>query len=350
MRHYSPRRLAALALLLLLAGCMHPRRAADDGPAVAVPGPRTSHALVYDEQRRAVVLLDGYSPFPGASHPELTDVWGWDGGRWRLLPGAGPTARFLSAAAYDSRRGRIISYGGRVGRRAEVRGDSWEWDGRVWRRMTDTSVGARDHHMLAYDAARGRTVLFGGGPFPRRPGPWATDTWVWDGTAWRQAAVDGPAGRALSAMVYDGRRRQVVLFGGVGAPPGDGGAQPIYGDSWGWDGAAWRQLADGGPPGRAGHAMACDQRAGVVLLYGGESGAELLGDMWRWDGERWSEIPLTGPTPGRRRAHAMAYDAARGRTVLYGGVTRAEGAAGSTALGDTWEWDGARWREVGVAR
>jgi hypothetical protein len=34
----------------------------------------------------------------------------------------------------------------------------------------------------------------------------------------------------------------------------------------------------------------------------------------------------------------MVYDRARRRTVLYGGINNAS---------DTWEWDGARWSQVG---
>lgn len=337
----------SLVILSLLAGvgCSTTRRErAPEERRAALPGPRTSHSLVYDSKRRIVLLVDGYSPYPGASHPASTRLWGWDGERWRALPGEGPAARFLSAAAYDERRGVLVSHGGRVvGSRGTVSGESWEWDGRRWRPAADSSVGARDHHLLAHDAARGRTLMFGGGPFPRRPGPWATDSWEWDGTVWRQIATAGPPGRALSAMVFDRRRRRVFLFGGIGEPPGAERPQPNYGDSWAWDGAAWRRLSDDGPRPRAGHAMAYDERAGEVLLYGGESRGELLGDMWRWDGERWREIVLAGPTPGPRRAHAMAYDARRGVVVLYGGVTR-DSTGTSRPLGDTWEWDGGRWR------
>ena len=83
----------AVALLLsMLAACGAPARRATDVQQAGdarTPGPRTSHSLVYDEERRTVVLVDGYSPFPGASHPPLTELWGWDGARWRQ---AGPAA------------------------------------------------------------------------------------------------------------------------------------------------------------------------------------------------------------------------------------------------------------------
>ena len=85
--------------------------------------------------------------------------------------------------------------------------------------------------------------------------------------------------------------------------------------------------------------MAFDRQTGRVLLYGGV-GATPFGDLWQWDGAQWTEIPLTGPTPGKRFGHAMAYDAERGRTVLYGGFQDGK------ALGDTWEWDGTQWKQV----
>jgi hypothetical protein len=46
---------------------------------------------------------------------------------------------------------------------------------------------------------------------------------------------------------------------------------------------------------------------------------------------------MTGPTPGHRYQPVMVYDRARDRTVLYGGIG---------GPGDTWEWDGQRWRQM----
>jgi hypothetical protein len=302
----------------------------------AKPGPRGVPSLVYNEQLRRVILLDGYYP---AIQPELSELWGWDGLRWERIPGVGPPARYVSSAAYDSRRKRIVSYGGRVGKKEEIKGDTWEWDGKGWQQMAGTGPGRRDHHALAYDAARGRTVLFGGGTFPRTS-PWVTDTWEWDGVKWTQAATQGPVGR-VAPLVYDSRRKQVVLFGGVGESPGAGQPQPHFNDTWVWDGKNWRKVSEAGPPARARHALAFDRRAGVVLLYGGSvDGSRILfDDMWQWEGKRWTEIRLTGPTPGKRAIHVMTYDAARGKTVLYGGT-------GQKVLDDTWEWDGKQWAQI----
>ena len=304
------------------------------------PGPRSQPILLYDDRTRRVLLFDGAYPSSPAAQDQLTRLWTWDGVEWTALLSSGPTVRYASAAAYDSHRRRVVSYSGRVGPNERITPDTWEWDGTDWQRMIDTAVGARDHHAMAYDAARQRTVMFGGGAFPRRQGPWLTDTWEWDGSRWTQITTEGPTGRAMTAMVYDSKRQQVVLFGGVGMPTGPKRLQPSFADTWVWKDRTWRKVADAGPPARNRHAMAFDSRAGVVLLYGGGVNRTQFADMWQWDGRNWSAIPLTGRTPGPRELHSMVYDVARGRTVLYGGNSAGK------VLDDTWEWDGEKWHQL----
>jgi hypothetical protein len=309
------------------------------------PGPRSGHSLVYDPSQRRLVVIDGYVP-PHDSTPG--ELWTWDGGRWEITPGsgAGPSKRIVGAAAFDLRRNRIVLFGGSNSSRGTL-GDTWEWNGAAWMEIADTSVGPRDHHVLAYDEARGRTVLFGGN---RGPAPWPTDTWEWDGASWRRAAVEGPVGRSRSSMVYDATRRQLVLFGGIGAPPGPKDPFVVFGDTWVWNGTSWGQVSGQSPPARYAHAMAFDNRRGVVVMYGGatmnaDRQTTHLEDMWQWDGARWTEIRIAGPSPGKRYSPAMAFDAARGRIVLNGGL-EVKGRGQFTAFDDVWEWDGSSWAQV----
>ena len=217
--------------------------------------------------------------------------------------------------------------------------ETWETDGLAWAHMADVSAGGRDHHAMVYDGARGRTVLFGGGmKVPAQPYRWREDTWEWDGMSWKQVAMKGPGARGLAGMTYDSSRKQVVLFGGLGAPEAPGLPRPFLNDTWLLSGATWRKVSSGGPPPRYAHAMAFDTRAGVALMYGGSTTDDQpVMDMWQWDGRRWSEIRLTGPTPGGRFWPAMVYDIARNRTVLYGGRPD------DTSI---WGWDGRRWEEI----
>ncbi len=301
------------------------------------PGLRAMHTLLYHPELRKVILLDGTWP---AIQPEFSQLWSWNGNRWKQIEGVGPRARYVNSVVYDSHRKKIISYGGRVGKKEEILGDTWEWDINGWKLMSDTGAGPRDHLMMSYDTARHRTVLFGGGKYPRSI-PWATDTWEWDGTNWKQVATEGPIGR-VSAMTFDSKRKEVLLFGGVGEPVRPAVDQPFYKDTWTWDGKTWKKRSDEGPPARARHALCYDPQNEVVLLYGGATTREVaqLGDMWQWDGKNWKEIPLTGPTPGRRSLHAMVFDEARGKLLLYGGNCDGK------VMEDLWEWDRNKWTKI----
>jgi len=299
--------------------------------------PRTDHAVgFYDPDLQRVVLIGA----PGdPAHGVRDRAWSWNGTRWELLTDQGPTGRVNAGAAYDARGGRAIVAGGArkaaAGVAWEVVGDSWQGDRRGWRPLA--GIAPRDHHSLV-DVGGGSVLMFGGIPADRS-GKWPTDTWELDGDVWKPVATEGPPGRGRTALAYDSKRRRVVLFGGVSASHGPNQSQTFFDDTWHWDGAGWRQVAQGGPRGRYAHGMVFDERAGVVLLYGGAAAHRdgQLSDMWQWDGERWTEIPLRGPTPGHRYQPVMVYDRARHRTVLYGGIG---------APSDTWEWDGQRWRQV----
>ena len=91
-------------------------------------------------------------------------------------------------------------------------------------------------------------MLFGGGR--DFADPVFTDTWEWDGHAWTRVATSGPSGSIFLKMSYDARRRRVVAFGGRG-----GG-----GETWEWDGRAWSRVSTSGPPPRDHHAMTYDAR------------------------------------------------------------------------------------------
>ena len=83
----------------------------------------------------------------------------------------------------------------------------------------------------------------------------------------------------------------VLLFGGIDsvdqaiAPP----SHHVYGDTWQWDGSAWTQVQDIGPPGRWLHSMTFELAETRVVLFGGRSvfappeapiGTGQLGDTW----------------------------------------------------------------------
>ncbi|KAA3604557.1 MAG: hypothetical protein DWQ01_22015 [Planctomycetota bacterium] len=82
--------------------------------------------------------------------------------------------------------------------------------------------------------------------------------------------------------------------------------------------------------------MVYDPERQRSFLFGGYQGSTALGDSWEWDGQNWVQRPVSGPQA--RGGHAMTYDSHRGQALLFGG----SGASGSF-FGDTWTWDGQVW-------
>lgn len=320
--------LSCVATFLALDIC-----SAQPAPAVtladAKPGPAIY--LFYSSALRRPVLL------ANARQSGRLETWALEGRRWTRIAGDGPSARDLAAAAYDSRRDRLVLHGGIDVKSGQRLSDTWEWDGKQWRQVAEgQSLGNRDHHSMAYDEARGKIVLFGGA---KSESGLETDTWEWDGDAWMRFDVPGPAGRAHFPMVYDRVLKKVILFGGIIA------SGKKLSDTWAWDGKSWEKLSDEGPTPRYQHRMAYNSDAGVAVLFGGLASNQppgALADTWIWDGKRWTEHKVGGPA--KRNAHVMAYDASRKRVILFGGGLY-EGRTG-TSYDDIWEWDGAKWLNV----
>jgi hypothetical protein len=117
-------------------------------------------------------------------------------------------------------------------------------------------------------------------------------------------------------------------------------SHPVY--------AQWVQrTSTASPAKRIYPALAYDSLRQKTVLFGGwdapnTTTTSTFGDTWEWDGANWTEVPLAkGPT--RRSGHAMAYDAQRSRVVLFGGEEKPHSKIG---MKDTWEWDGANWMNV----
>jgi hypothetical protein len=92
--------------------------------------------------------------------------------------------------------------------------------------------------------------------------------------------------------------------------------------------------------------MAYDSDHNKAILFGGtvERSAgnwTKVGDTWEWDGNQWTQL---GPhvSPPARSGGAMAYDPKRKVIVLFGGSDNL-----GKRLNDTWIWDGHVWKEVG---
>lgn len=317
--------------------------------AASAPGERSGYKLVWEENLRRVVLVDG---------ADSADLWAWDGGAWEAIEDGGPGPRTTSAMARDHSTGEIVLFGGYE--QVHQLGDTWLWDGVNWRAVQGGGPSARGGHAMA-PMLDGRGVLLTGGwddygsigdTWVFRDGAWEElpsalipprsghgiavdtdrsrivifggirgnddlrgDTWEFDGESWRLVADTGPSPRAPGGgMTYDPVRRRVVLHSAT--PYGDP-------ETWEWDGQAWELRFEGGPyPSRP---LVFDERRGAVLQFDGEA-------FWLWDGQAWT---ADGPAPfDYRTGSAMVYDGARAEVVLFGGRRSAGGLQYHYA--DTW--------------
>lgn len=159
---------------------------------------------------------------------------------------------------------------------------------------------------------------------------------------WERVTLNlSPNARQAAAMVYDEKAGNVVMFGGQG----NSGSLD---ETWIWDGRqkTWREILNLSvkPSKRKSAVMAYDPVSEKVLLFGGEGQAGVLGDTWLWNGinAKWEQVTGLASAPSARAGSHLAYDGEQ--LVLFGGYT---GSGNSkTRLDDTWLWNGTSWTEV----
>lgn len=206
----------------------------------------------------------------------------------------------------------------------------------------------RGEHSMIYDTRRDRLVAFGGTvAFPEMCMPryeYTDEVWVFDPVCqtWTQntPSIGGPGRRARQAMVHDAAGDRAIAFGGRTY---EGGFSfRIRADIHVLDleTMAWTELipANETLPPRSHAAMAFDEPGNRLVVFGGNLGGgvfspELTSDTWEYDlaTNEWTEL-TPAESPGARYGHAFTQV---GRKMyVYGG----SGPMGSFA-NDVWEFD-----------
>jgi len=302
----------------------------DDLLNFSVPEKRAHHALVYDEKNGRILLTAGSTPVDGGkSFIFYNDLWTYDGRRWKKNGNAGDK-RSGVRLAYDCKRNCVYSFGGYTGDTSlcdlrVLRNEQWEIVSRL-PEMKGEEAG------LVYDDRLDKLILFGGSG---SMGKVHAETWLWDGKVWEKSKSPGPDERQAFAMVYDSKRKKTIVFGGMGGDP-----RSIFRDTWEFDGESWQKVCNSTGPGfRTSPGFTFDSKRGLFIIYGGTTDFKSLGDTWGWNGIAWKKLAENGPPA--RAIGGMAYDKRRDRVVLFGGILY-----WPVDANDTWEWDGAIWKKV----
>lgn len=194
----------------------------------------------------------------------------------------------------------------------------------------------RAQALFAYNPLRAENILRAGICDTGATDVLCTDQWRLGPVTWDpMGTVAGPSARYNTSLIFDGRGKNLLLFGGLTVLNNN---NVVNGEMWTYDGTSWKQLnIAGGPSARASHAMAFDSNRALVVLFGGATNdVTALNDTWEFDGTRW-QVRSTVNTPEEREGHRMVFDSQRKRMVMHGGYV-----AGVPSR-STWTYDGSDW-------
>ena len=270
---------------------------------------------VGDLARKQVLLLNFFADDSRAT-------WAWRGAAWQVAWDAPMPNEHTMEAVHDSMRDETLLID-RKGNYGPLQ--VWALRGeRFVKRATRTSPPWRGASAVGYHAASGKTVLWGGSD-----GRLREDTWVWDGASWsaftRKPSPGFAQGATIRPLIYDKRRRKLVLFG--------------YTEIWTWDPQGWSLWRREKQPIRSmGIAGVHDAASDRFLFYGQRSTRTgPVPETWEWDTKRWRQIK-TAARPGSPLG--MFHVPFLGGIVLL--TTQRSGCCKNKNL--LWRWTGTDWQ------
>jgi hypothetical protein len=282
------------------------------------PGPLTAARMAYDSKRGRILMYGGSNVVQSAA------LWAITGAGWTsICTSCPPGQRAGPGVAYDPIRDRLVVFGG-----ANLGGepvDTWEYaaDTNQWTQTATTGPGQHAQGELYFDRARGKVILVGGINITSTP---QLAAWSYDG-AWvdLQLANAPAAGGFGQAVTYDLDRAGALVLSGIGgAGAGDDGLYELD--------ASWKPVCTtcSGTV-RRDASIVFDRAMHTAWLINGTTGGGDLAGTWQLATNAWT-MKLTDPPA--RSASAVGYDESRDVIVLYGG---AAAACTNQLCSDTWE-------------
>ncbi len=299
----------------------------------AVDSPGGVVSMSYDSVNRRTLLRSSNSEH----------VWGWNGATW--VP-AGTTTFTIPisnrpVAAWMTPPSGLISVDGSGFRQCDTYRAELVFSGltgvATWVDVAPLGPPPRFDHSFSQVTDGGAQALFGGIAFPDFGFSLehAGDAWQLADGYW--TSLGSAVARFDHAAAGVGGSDTVFTQGGSDANGTTLAEHLVLAGAGFVSGAA-------SPMARTGHALAYDSNRKRMVLFGGwDPDAGYTNSTFEYDtvNQTWFEMHAGGPlAPEGREQFGMAFDASRGRAVLFGGI----GYDGE--MGDTWEWDGAEWRQI----
>lgn len=303
-----------------------------------LPSPRGYHQMTYDVESNRAILFSGITISNPTNFDIHNDTWVYEiaTNTWTLMTYAQAPTEGNGSLDYDYQSDRAILYLGTDWHSPPASNlrETWAYDfnTNTWTNMQpEIAPPELLGGDMVYDAESDRMILFSGLDIANSAAPdrwiFSSETWAYDfdSNTWTKMNPElSPPGRNYHAMAYDEVADRVILFGGVGAADNPMGFASLN-DTWAYDynSDTWTALETSeAPMPRDYLAMVYSEQSQQVILFGGvnEETGQALRDMWSYDfaDNSWQELqPAT--VPGRRGWHAMVYDSAADSIILFGG-------------------------------
>lgn len=293
------------------------------------PTARSAYGMTFDTLRSRAVLFGGRN----SDTNFFGDTWVFQNDEWsELHPATAPSARQVPGLVYDPLRDRIVLFGGTKlaasGTTLESTYDMWEFDGTNWRQvMTEGPKVAKP--MLVWDGARNQIVMMGVDTETK------TAMYAYDSAAgvWNQIKPkDLPPCANDAALVYMERDRLLALIGGV--------CGTTYDTAYYYDGENWYGFAAQSSPGYTfGSAVTYDVRRDEIVLYGGqEAFLTPRSSTYTYTAGNWFlETEIIRPLP--RAAVAFVTDPVNKAVWMFGGLNQ----FGDGYYEDLWRYQNGNW-------
>lgn len=314
-------------------------------PRDLYPSSRGYVSMAYDSESKQVIMFGGITGNEHEIENYSSETWAFDvvAQSWteKSPPESpGPRSTF-GGMVYDAESDRVILFGGIRTRERTIR-ETWAYDfnTNTWTKMDARPPTKRFGQAIAYDAESDRVILFSGFDFDSYK--MIQDTWAYDYNTdtWTEMKPEiSPPGQAFHALTYDPTTDRVILWGGDTWTPDPTNITPRDSSVWAYDynTNTWEQyLPDIGPSPRTNHAMAFDENAKKVLMYGGTDSGTTEVQAYDYNTNSWETIPGSSPFPGALSRHAMVYVPDIDRFVVFGGQL---GSRLANYINDTWIYD-----------